>query len=137
MAQYAKVKRLPAELLKALGLTEITYNCAPAIRIPYRDSDGQERFVRIRCALHKEQDGRDLRFVWRRGSTPMLYGADRLAEARGQQYLVLTEGESDCHTLWNYGIPAVGLPGANSYREAWASHFNDIATIDVVIEPDR
>lgn len=137
LAQYAKAKRLRLELLRALGLADISYNHAPAIRIPYRDGSGQERAVRIRRTLHKESNGQDLRFVWRRGSTLMLYGLDRLGDARAQQYIVLNEGESDCHTCWHYGIPAVGLPGANSYKEAWAAHLADIATIYVVIEPDQ
>lgn len=117
--------------------SDITYNDAAAIRIPYRDHDGQERGVRIRRALHKDPDGHDPRFVWRRGSTPLFYGLDRLAEARAQQYVVLVEGESDAHTLWHYGIPAVGLPGATSYKETWALQLADIARIDVVIEPDQ
>ena len=27
-------------------------------------------------------------------------------------YVAIVEGESDCHTLWSHGIPAVGVPGA-------------------------
>jgi hypothetical protein len=118
-------------------VTDITYDHAPAIRIPYRDSGGQERAVRIRRALQKDSNGQDLRFVWHRGSRPTLYGLDRLADARAQQFVVLTEGESDCHTCWHYGIPAVGLPGATSYKEAWAAHFAEITTIHIIIEPDQ
>ena len=50
----------------------------------------------------------------------------------------LVEGESDCHTLWHYGIPALGLPGAASWVEDRdASHFDGIGRIIIVVEPDR
>ena len=63
-------------------------------------------------------------------------GFVRRAQKAGQ--VVLVEGESDCHTLWLHGIPAVGIPGAGNWREERdARHLDGIATIYVVIEPDR
>jgi hypothetical protein len=53
-------------------------------------------------------------------------------------YVVLVEGESDVHTLWHYGIPALGLPGAANWCEDRdAQFFEGIETIYVVIEPDK
>ena len=50
----------------------------------------------------------------------------------------MVEGESDCHTLWYHGIPAVGLPGAANWREDRdAHHFDGINTIYILIEPDK
>ena len=52
--------------------------------------------------------------------------------------MVLVEGESDCHTLWYHGIPALGIPGAGNWREDRdAGYLDGIETIYVVIEPDR
>ena len=52
--------------------------------------------------------------------------------------VVLVEGESDCHTLWFHGIPALGIPGAANWREDRdACHLEGIEAIYVVIEPDR
>jgi hypothetical protein len=52
--------------------------------------------------------------------------------------VVLVEGESDCHSLWFHGIPALGIPGAGNWREDRdAEHLNGIETIYVVLEPDR
>ena len=31
--------------------------------------------------------------------------------------VVVVEGESDTHTLWNAGFPALGLPGAGNWKE--------------------
>jgi hypothetical protein len=52
--------------------------------------------------------------------------------------VALVEGESDCHTLWHHGIPALGLPGANGWWESRdADHLKHFDRIYVVIEPDR
>ena len=48
----------------------------------------------------------------------------------------MVEGESDFQTLWYHGIPAIGLPGAQTWKEEWAVHLKDIPKIFVVIEPD-
>src|SRR5258708_11367735 len=51
--------------------------------------------------------------------------------------MVLVEGPSDCHTLWYHGIPALGIPGASTWKEDRdASYFEGFDTIYVVIEPD-
>ena len=136
LAAYATAKRLPIERLRTFGLSDITYSQFPAVRIPYRGVAGQEQAIRIRLALQKGPDG-DQRFVWRRGSRMSLYGLDRLREARSAKYIVMVEGESDCHTLWCTGIPAIGLPGAALYEDAWATHFEGLDTIYIPIEPDR
>jgi hypothetical protein len=142
---YAQAKRLPAEFLTTLGISE--YKDArwpnPVLRIPYRDADGTEPAVRIRVALTTSENG-DQRFIWRKGSKPCLYGLWR-ARADGAPgegapipYLVLVEGESCCHTLWHHGIPALGLPGANSWREHRdLQHLEGTERVYVVIEPDR
>jgi hypothetical protein len=103
-----------------------------AVRIAYLGPDGDELAVRFRIALSGD------RFRWKSGSKPCLYGLNRIADARAAGYVVLVEGESDVHTLWQHGIPAVGLPGATNWREERdAKWFDDIDTIYVVIEPDR
>jgi DNA primase len=66
-----------------------------------------------------------------------IYGLWRLNAARKVGYVVVVEGESDCHTLWHHGIPAAGLPGASNWREDRdALQLADIQTIYVLIEPD-
>ncbi len=43
---YPEAKRLLVEFLKSIGLSDVTYSGSPAIRIPYRDREGQEKAVR-------------------------------------------------------------------------------------------
>ena len=133
LSEYAEAKGLPEPFLHKLGLSELSYLGQTAIRIPYLDAGGEERAIRFRLAL----EGPD-RFRWKNGSKPFLYGLWRLEEARRVGYVWLVEGESDCHTLWQHGIPAIGLPGANGWREDRdAEHLDGIETIYVVIEPDQ
>ena len=104
----------------------------PAVRIPYLGPGGELLAVRFRIALEGD------RFRWKSGSKPQLYGLNRLGEARDAGHVVLVEGESDVHTFWHHGIPALGIPGAANWREDRdAHHFDGIEKIYVVIEPDR
>ncbi len=133
LAGYAAAKSLPEEFLRDLGLSNISYNSRPAVRISYFDAEKREIAVRFRIALTGEN-----RFRWKTGAKPTLYGLWRLAEARAAGYVVLGEGESDAHTLWYHKIPALGLPGAANWREDRdAPALDDIPVIYVVVEPDR
>src|SRR5438477_391729 len=136
LREYSQTKRLKRSFLRKLGIRECSYLGQPALRMPYYDEDGQEMAVRFRLALSKTPEG-DNRFRWRKGDRACLYGLWRLSKARRARRLVLVEGESDCHTLWSHGIPAVGIPGANSWNERWTKYFGGIHTIFVVVEPDR
>jgi hypothetical protein len=127
---------LPEDYLRRLGLSEVTYSGATAIRIAYRDENGAEGPVRFRTALEKGAEG-DNRFRWRTGSKAMLYGLWRLGAAREKGYVVLVEGESDCHTLWRHEEPALGVPGAATWQEPWAAHLDGIPLIYVLVEPEK
>ena len=131
LERYAKVKRLPVEFLRTIGLSEFTHSAigAPAVRIPYRARDGQDRAARFRTAM----EGPD-RFRWK-GSKPSLYGLERLSEGEN---VVIVEGESDAQTLWLHDVPAVGLPGANNWKESRdVAEFDGIGRVYVVVEPDK
>jgi len=137
LAAYAQAKRLPVDFLRGLGLIEVAYLGAPAVRIPYRRRDGKEIAVRFRVQLAKAKDGPDGRFRWRKGSKPTLYGLDSIGEATRAGSVALVEGESDAQTLRFHGIPSIGLPGATNWREDRdVPHFDGIGKILVTIEPD-
>src|SRR5215203_1910282 len=129
---YSEAKKLPEDFLRALGLRDVTYLDKPAVRIPYPDEEGQEVAVRFRVSI----DGPE-KFRWRSTDKPVPYGLKLLGEARKIGYVVLAEGESDCHTLWYYEIPALGIPGATNWRDGWATYLDGIEKIYAVIEPDQ
>ena len=110
---------------------------SPAVRVPYMAPDGTEAAVRFRVELEKG-DGGDRRFRWKSGAKPCLYGLERLEEARKAGSVLLVEGESDAHTLWYHGIPAIGIPGATNWNEVRdAGHLDGIDQIYVIVEPDK
>ena len=51
---------------------------------------------------------------------------------------MICEGESDCHTLWYHGEPALGLPGAANWNENRdASFFDNVPVVYVIHEGDK
>jgi hypothetical protein len=132
LEQYAAAKKLPDAFLRGLGLSTIHIGAQPAVRIPYKATDGFENAVRFRLAM----EGGD-RFRWKTGSRPCLYGLERSREAREKGYVCVVEGESDRHTLCFHGFPALGLPGAGVWREEWAELLDGIPCIYVSVEPDQ
>jgi hypothetical protein len=133
---YAEAKRLPVGFLRRLGLSQIAYAGRPAVRVPYFGESGEEGAVRLRLALEKSPE-RDDRFRWRKGSKPALYGLWRMGRIREAGYVVLVEGESDCHTLWYHGIHALGIPGANNWKQEWSERLDGIPKVYAVVEPDE
>jgi hypothetical protein len=132
LKDYSEQKKLPEDFLRGLGLRDVTYLDKPAVRIPYPDEDGQEVAVRFRTSLAGDE-----KFRWRSGDKPRPYGLRLLEEARKAGYVVLVEGESDCHTLWYHDIPALGIPGASNWRDGWTAQLDGIGKIYAVIEPDH
>jgi len=130
---FAKAKCLETELLRQMQVTQGVYQGKPAVVFRYRDTEGDLQAVRFRLALEGD------RFRWQKGAEPrkLAYGAWLLPRWHEKQrrMVVLVEGESDALTLWQIGIPAIGIPGANSLSEY---HAELLAGFDVVLwqEPD-
>jgi hypothetical protein len=129
---YSEEKKLPIDFLRGLGLRDVTYLDKPAVRIPYPDEEGQEVAVRFRISI----DGPE-KFRWRSTDKPVPYGLKLLGEARKAGFMVLVEGESDSHTLWYHEIPTLGIPGASSWKDGWATYLDGIEKIYAIIEPDH
>jgi hypothetical protein len=131
LQEYARAKRLPEAHLREQGITQITYQGAPALKMPYKAPDGTEKAARFRLAIAGEN-----RFVWRSGSKVYLYGAWRLAEARAAGWVLMVEGESDTQTAWYRNVPCVGIPGAGAWREEWTGLLTEVPAVYIVMEPD-
>jgi hypothetical protein len=129
LAEYARVKGLDAERLRAWGLTDLQ---AGGIEIPYRNADGEIACIRYRLALEGEN-----RFRWRQGDTPILYGLWRLDEWAGSDTLYLCEGETDALSLWHAGLPALGIPGATAWRERWWREVEAFPRIVAIPDADQ
>lgn len=134
LAQLAEAKKLPLDFLRGLGVRDSWTgpDRTPCVVIPYLDSGGTSLATRKRLALSGDQ-----RFAWERGARVTMYGLQRLADARKLDQVVVVEGESDAWSCWHAGIPAVGVPGAATWRSEWAVHLQGIGRVLVWREPDR
>ena len=120
--QYSEAKKLPAEFLGSLLITQRNKNGKPHLVIPYLDEEGRKTATRIRLSLNGKT-----RFMWKEGSRMTPYGLWRMKkplhdciEKGGDiKEILLVEGESDAHTLWYYGIEALGIPGATMWKPEW------------------
>jgi DNA repair protein RadA/Sms len=130
---FARAKCLESELLRQAQVTQGVYQGKPAILFRYRDGDGNLKAIRYRVALEGD------RFRWQKGAEPkkLAYGAWWLPQWRekNRRVVVLVEGETDALTLWQVGIPAIGIAGANSLSEY---HVELLAGLEVAVwqEPD-
>ena len=130
---FAKAKALETELLRQVQVTQGVYQGMPAVLFRYRDAEGELQAIRYRIALEGDC------FRWQRGAEPkkLAYGEWWLPQWRekGKRVVVLVEGESDALTLWQVGVPAIGIAGANGLNEY---HLKLLEGFEVLVwqEPD-
>lgn len=129
LLDYATEKHLPIEFLKSLGLSDDNNR----IIIPYRDKTGATVRRRYRYGPNSGQ-----RFAWDKSENSIIpYGIGKMDEFKESPYIVLCEGESDPQTLWYYKLPALGIPGANNFKEKWIEFIRDFSIIYIFQEPDQ
>lgn len=139
LLEYSQKKKLPIEYLKTLNISEERENNASRLLIPYLDSSGQTVRIRYRWSLNGEK-----RFSWSEGKKIIPYGIwilDKLLQSCKQKeelynFVILVEGESDAQTLWHYGIPALGIPGATNWKPEWVKYL-DKCSVGAWKEPDE
>lgn len=141
--EYAESKCLDKSKLGSYFVTDETRKSKygseyPVVRISYRDKAGTETAVRYRQNLLKGDgpNGEDRRFCWADGSKLSLYGQWRLPQDKNAP-LIIVEGESDTHTLWQADFNGVGLPGAAAWDDVRdADVLADFNSLYLVLEPD-
>ncbi len=135
LEHYAEMKKLPIDFLRSLQLKDKNHGKLRRVVIPYLDLNGNPLTERYRLALRKSGTSDD-RFSWKSGSHLALYGLWRLRGYDDISYIVLVEGESDCHTLWHHDIPALGIPGAKTWKKEWDTLLESYSVVYVIAEPD-
>jgi len=131
----AEAKGLPTRFLVEQGVSAFK----GGVVIQYRRRDGSPARSRLRLALDGEN-----RFRWGYAKTrggdklPMVpYGLWRLCQVGDGSPLLVVEGESDCWAAWLHGLPALGLPGADTARLLEGEHLQGVPRLCVVKEPDQ
>lgn len=88
------------------------------IRSSYNGKKGKPKYYK---------DGKDI-------SIP--YALNLLSTYDRSKTLYITEGETDTITLIQAGFNAIGIPGANSFKEEYVRYLETFATIMVVLDSD-
>ncbi|MFC2079178.1 AAA family ATPase [Candidatus Bipolaricaulota bacterium] len=114
------------------SMTETTHAGHPAVRIPYLDEGGEEITHTLRLSLDGER-----KFRAPAGKQRELYGLHWLPIVKEQDRVIFVEGESDCWTCWTHALPAIGIPGANGWKDGWSDRFQDVSNVFVIKEPDQ
>ncbi len=131
LAELAAAKRLSADFLQSLGVGDSKHKGLPCVTIPYSRPSGEVASVRRRSSVTAKEGS-----YWRKGDKLIPYGLPKLDEAKAAGYCIVVEGESDCWTLWAASLPALGIPGAKTWKPEWAAFLSGIPTIYVWREPD-
>lgn len=137
VAALAGAKKLSAEKIRAWYVQDVKVKSLAAVGFEYRDRNDIVTGMKNRRSLY---DGlaRKRGFSWRKGSKPSLYGLWRIGEMRAlDKRIVICEGETDALTLWQHDFFALGLPGANMWRESWLVELPGNGPVYVIIEPDQ
>lgn len=129
MADYAEEKYLCVDDLRSYGIMDTSKQTM--IVIPYLDANRNVVIKRYRGHASGKK------WAWEKGKGKNIipYGLwhDFMKTTK---YVVFVEGESDCHTLWRYNIPALGIAGAKQFKPEFVNLLPDNVTdIIVHVEP--
>jgi hypothetical protein len=119
---------LEQSFLTDLGLSRMN----GGVGVPYYDQKNNLLYYKQRVALSGKS-----KYRYPPGSKATPYGLWRLSDAAKKRALCIVEGESDCWTLWNHNIPALGVPGASSFKVITSDHLENVDQIFVVQEDDE
>ena len=110
---YAAHQRLSIPYITKSGVVDLRYRCI-------RDHDCGE----ASCP----------KYLGGAGSTTRLYNVGCVDSAGSR--ICITEGELDALILSQLGYPAVGVPGANTWKRHWRRLFDDFTRIYVFCDGD-
>ncbi|MEU7863439.1 toprim domain-containing protein [Nonomuraea sp. NPDC049141] len=100
------------------------------ISIPYLTPDASVVSVRFR---RLDNDGP--KYLTTPGDMPRLYNTSALVIPFAK--ICVTEGEIDAATAEQDGLPAVGVPGANSWQKVWNLLFRQYDVVYVLVDDDK
>lgn len=132
LTEYAHAKHLREADLRKWFVCDGKRDGHDAVCFPYQDEAGH-----LLTTRHRVRDGFKQKVLAQKGAKikGLLYGLWRLPEIRKAGWVVLVEGESDCHTLWAEGVPALGVPGTTMWSPS-SAHYFDGLDVFVWQEPD-
>ena len=106
------------------------------LAIPYLTKAGPVNFE-FRCIQdHNCKEIPNHTKYWRRkGSPTNIYGV--LSVNQASDWIVCTEGAIDALTWQQIGVPALGVPGAENWKEHWANLLEDFSRVYLAEDGDN
>jgi len=74
------------------------------------------------------------KYLKRKGSGTNLYGVQSASWA--DDWIVVTEGEIDALIWQQIGVPAIGVPGAENWKDYWVNVFEDFSRVYLAEDGD-
>lgn len=111
LSQLAEAKGHDRDYVASdLGWKGSSWYGTSAVEIPYYGQSDQVLATRYRVGLTGD------RFRWKQGSTPQLYGLQKLTWIKEARQVIIVEGETDYATLDYAGFPVLAVPGASTWN---------------------
>lgn len=127
LSEYASYVKLSEDfLVKTFHLRKTS----KGLEMPYLNEAREEVATRIRTKLNAKGG-----FKWREGNVPTLYGLWGLERMKKAGNVLLVEGESDTQVCWFNQTPALGVPGATTFKKEWAPLLLPFSLIAIIQEP--
>jgi DNA primase len=98
-----------------------------SLTIPYEDGMGRYRQLRYRPLYQSEA-----KYLTMPGEKSHLFAV----RATDNEVCYVAEGEMDAMTLWQIGLRAVGIPGANNWNPSWRWLFRNCVKVVLCLDPD-
>jgi len=110
-------------------------NAQGYLAIPYLTKTGPVNFE-FRCIQqHNCKEIPNHTKYWRRkGSGVNIYGVQSISWA--EDWIVVTEGAIDAAIWQQIGVPALGIPGAENWKEHWANLLEDFSRVYLAEDGD-
>lgn len=104
------------------------------LTIPYLRARGPVVSIRYRCITDHDHKGHG-KYMTAPGDRPRLYNTQALQQ--DHRSIAICEGELDAITATLCGIPAVGVPGANSWQRYFREPFLGYRNVFILADGDE
>jgi len=133
LEMLAEDKRIPAEKLTDWYFREVPDDeTGKKIAIHYLTREKSVAKIQHRFGKNAKN-----RFKWGSGGEFILYGLWRISEWDTTDMVYLVEGTSDCITLWNVDLPALGIPSATIWNPDWWKELEEFQYIVMIPDTDK
>jgi len=110
-------------------------NLTGRLAIPYLTDVGPVN-MNFRCIQNHncKEIPHHAKYMKRKGSPTNLYGVQSASWA--DDWIVVTEGEIDALVWQQIGVPAIGVPGAENWKDHWNNVFEDFSRVHLAEDGD-